>query len=55
MTKQKYLERKREHLPREIFQFLHDRMRMSSLGVRIEEVATSRLWSSGITSISAVV
>jgi hypothetical protein len=36
-------------------QFLHDGMRTSSLDVRIEEVATSRLWNRGIGSVSAVV
>jgi ribosomal protein L31E len=40
---------------REMVQFLHDRMRTSSLDVRIEEVATSRLWNRGIGSVSAVV
>jgi hypothetical protein len=53
---QGYLERKREiSSKREMTQFLHDGMRMSSLGVRIEEVAISRLWSSRINSISTVV
>jgi hypothetical protein len=36
-------------------QFLHDGMKMSSLEVRIEEVAASRLWNRGIGSVSAVV
>jgi hypothetical protein len=35
--------------------FLHDEMKMNSLSVRIEKIATSRLWSSGICSASAVV
>jgi hypothetical protein len=38
-----------------MIQFLHDGMRMSSLGVRIEEVAASRLWNRGIGSVSAMV
>jgi head-tail adaptor len=48
-------ERERISSKREMVQFLHDGMRMSSLDVRIEEVATSRLWNRGIGSVSAVV
>jgi hypothetical protein len=47
MTKQKYLERKREHYLKEIVQFLHDGIRISSLSVRIEEIAAYRLWNKG--------
>jgi hypothetical protein len=36
-------------------QVLHDGMRMSSLDMRIEEVAASRLWNRGIGSVSAAV
>jgi hypothetical protein len=55
MTEQKHLERKRISFKREMVQFLHDGMRTSSPDVRIEEVATSRLWNRGIGSVSAVV
>jgi hypothetical protein len=48
-------EKERISFKREMVQFLHDGMRTSSLDVRIEEVATSRLWNRGIGSVSAVV
>jgi hypothetical protein len=48
-------EKERISSKREMVQFLHDGMRTSSLDVRIEEVATSRLWNRGIGSVSVVV
>jgi hypothetical protein len=48
-------DKKRTSSKREIVQFFHNGMRTSSPGVRIEEVAASRLWSSEIGSVSAVV
>jgi ribosomal protein L31E len=53
---QGHSERKKEtRSKREMTQFLHDEMRTSSLDVRIENVVTFRLWSSGIGSVSTVV
>jgi hypothetical protein len=48
-------EKERTSSKGEIVQFLNDEMRTSSLGMRIEDVAVSRLWSSGISSVSVVV
>jgi hypothetical protein len=48
-------EKERTSFKRKIIQLLYDEMRTSSLGMRIEEVAASRLWNRGIGSISAVV
>jgi hypothetical protein len=47
--------KKRNTIQRKMTEFLHDRMRMSSLVARIEEVVASRLWSNGIGSDSTVV
>jgi hypothetical protein len=47
-------EKERISSKREMVQFLHDGMRTSSLDVRIEEVAASRLLNRGIGSVSAV-
>jgi hypothetical protein len=53
---QVHLAREREPPSKiEIIQFFHNSMRMSSFGVRIEDVAVFRMWRSGISSISAVV
>jgi hypothetical protein len=48
-------EKERTSFKRKIIQLLYDEMRTSSLGMRIEEVAASRLWNRGIGSILAVV
>jgi hypothetical protein len=53
---QGHLERKKEiSFKREITQFLYDGIRTNSLGTKIEEIMTYRLWNRGICLVSAMV